>query len=196
MASLNLLAPGGFCPARFSLERVSTGFSSRSQVSGLLQVRPTLGWHWRGSMTFPPARPDRMAALEGAMHAWGLGDSMEFGHPLRPIPRGTLRGSPLVSTTHAAGSRTLRINSPINGRTLLAGDLIKVVGCLYMVAQDVTLIGPTDVALSGSLLTPVANNTSVIWDHPTLDWVRAAPIRITYVPGIGEAIEVDFEEAR
>lgn len=193
MATLSLLATRPFCPSSFTLERVSGGFTSRSQVSALLQVRPTLGWYWRGSMRFPAATHADRAEMEALMHAWGLGDVMSFGHPLRPVPRGTMRGSPTVSGAHSAGSRVLKIDGT---GTLEAGDLFKAGGCLYMVAEKATLSGPTDVILSGSLLTDLSSGAPIEWDRPAIDWVRTSPIRVTYIPGISVAIEVDFEEAR
>jgi hypothetical protein len=62
------------------------------------------------TLTLPPCRgadgPARQAFLHGLM---SRGDWLRMGVPHQPYPRGTLRGSPTVATSVAAGARSVSL---------------------------------------------------------------------------------------
>lgn len=178
----------------FAIERVSSGFSSRSQVTGDGQDRPTLGWFWRGSMTLIAATHDERAEIEALAHGWGAGDRMTFGHMGRK-KLGTVTGTVTVVGSFAAGVRQISI-AGTNGQTIRAGDMFNLGGCLYQTRLDATLSGTTALHLVGTLLTSVANGNALNFDTPTSKWIRTAPLRVVYLPGISPGIEIDFEERR
>lgn len=192
MATLTLPATLGV--SRFELERVSVGLASRSQVSGVSQVRETLGWYWRALLAFPPCDYRDAAALEAFLASFGAGDVLQLGHPVRPVPGGSMRGAPTVSGLHAAGARSVLI-SATNGATLRAGDLLGILGRLYMVAAPVTFGAvATAVSIAGGLQGDVPGATAVAWDRPATTWRRLAPPRVVYRPGYIESVELDLEE--
>lgn len=178
----------------FGIERVSFGFSSRSPVSGDGQDRPAVGWFWRGSMTMIPARPDERAAVEALVHGWGHGDRMTFGHMGRR-KLGTVTGTVTVVGSHAAGVRQINV-AGTNGHTIAAGDMFNLGGCFYQARLPATLSGTTALHLVGTLLKPASNGNALNFDTPTSKWIRTAPLRVVYLPGISPGIEIDFEERR
>lgn len=183
-----------FRPNRFDLQRVSFAFASRSQVSGAGQIRPTLGWFWSATLGFPAATYDDRAELEAFFHGLGAGDLLTFAHPLRPIPRGTLRGTPTVNGAHSAGVRTISVNGT-EGATLLAGDFFAVSNRLYMVRESMVFgASATDVEIAGTLLTDLANGTGITWDRPTTNWARVSTPSISYLPGISPGFVIGLEE--
>lgn len=177
----------------FTIERVSFGFASQSQVTGDSQGRPTLGWFWRGSMTLIPTSHDDRADVEALIHGWGNGDRMTFGHMGRR-KRGTATTLSVVGS-HAAGARQINV-SGTNGQTIRAGDMFNLSGCLYQARLDATLSGTTALHLVGTLLTNVTNGNQLTFANPTSKWIRTSVIPVTYLPGYSPGIEIDFEERR
>jgi len=194
MADLTWPSSRLFRPMRFALERVSGGFVSRSQVSALLQARPTLGWYWRGEMTLIPTSPEERSEVEAVLHAWGLGDTMTFGYMGRRN-RGTASGPITVSGAHVAGARTVAMTGT-NGQTVKAGDMFSLGSGLYMVAEDATFSGATSIKIVGGLLSSAANGISVNFANPTAKWIRTAPPRVVRLSGHSPGIEIQFEQAR
>lgn len=192
MATVTL--PAGWCPAAFAMRAVNPAFLSRSQATGQQQVRGVPGWYWQASVEWP------MRQSGGAMDAFigrlGPGDLLQMAHPVRPVPVGTLRGSPQVNGAHNAGAKTLAIKNATNGQTLLAGDFVGVGGVVYMVASDVTVSGGgASVALTTGLRAALTNNTAVAWNAPTINWRVMPGAMLVYRPGYQERVAMDLEEA-
>lgn len=197
--ALIVVPPGLLCPSDFKLHRVSAGFSSRSQVTQGLQIRPLIGWYWAGSMQFPKKNRRNAAKLEALLHAWGVGDHIYFGHLDRPIPKGTLRETTTLSFGYVAGQSLISLSSANGqGKTLLAGDCFGLDGVLYMVLWDVTFSNATpataSVQLVAPLRKPVDAGTQIELINPTIPWVRTSQPAITYGPGGSQSAEITFEE--
>ena len=104
---------------------VSTGF-----FTGQRTVRSNLADRLRATLIYGPcsgaAAADREAFLFGLI---STGDFIRLALPHRLTRRGSMAGSPVVTSTTAAGSRTLPITTTA-GATMKSGDWIGVGGNL------------------------------------------------------------------
>lgn len=102
--------------------------------TGARQRRSHLVDRLRATLTLPPCRAHTAAQREAFILAvLSTGDYLRLALPHRLRRRGTMAGSPTVTTTTAAGARTLPITTT-PGATLLAGDWISVNGNLLQCA--------------------------------------------------------------
>lgn len=103
-----------------------------SFFSGQTQSVSHLADRLRATVTLAPCSP-----LEGArreaffMEVISAGHWLSVHHLERPNPNGTLRGTPTVAVTAAAGARTLQVQGEV-GDTLLAGDPLGADGGLLL----------------------------------------------------------------
>lgn len=110
-----------FAGALFSLglevsESANTGF-----LTGNRTRRSNLVDRLRGILTVPPAKDkDGGAQREAFMLGWrSNGDTLRMGMPHRPALSGTMRGSPVLSASSAAGTRSISISGALSGVNLL-----------------------------------------------------------------------------
>lgn len=134
MATQDLPTAMARAAARLSLSlsvsaSVSTGF-----FTGQRTVRSNLADRLRATLIYGPcsgaAAADREAFLFGLI---STGDFIRLALPHRLQRRGTMAGSPVVTSNAAAGVRTLQITTTA-GATLLPGDWISVGGNLLQCA--------------------------------------------------------------
>jgi hypothetical protein len=123
----------------------------------------------RVSMTMPVARDEAAAQREAFLLRLNRsGDWVRLWHFARPIPLGTLRGSPTASAaTRGATSLTLQTTA---GATLVGGDLLGVAGQIIQVAYPGATAngsGAIVVPLVSPLRVAVSNAAAVTWDKPT-----------------------------
>lgn len=92
---------------------------------------------------------------------------VRLGHLGVPIPRGTMRGNPLVKTAVSPGAESVVLKS-MNG-TLLRGDWIGLSDGMHVVGDTVTPNGSNEgtVPISPQIRTTVAADSAVVWDRPT-----------------------------
>lgn len=140
----------------------ATVLESTSPYTGESRTVDMLGHRWGMSITYPYHTLEERPEVE----AFWLGLRGGSGRVLiwdlnRPVPRGTLRGSP----TLAAGAAQFATQLSISGSgTLLPGDKFKVANQVFVVRSasglTVQVEHPVRVALSGG--------APVIWDRPTV----------------------------
>lgn len=95
-------------------------------------------------------------------------------HILRPVPRGTLRGAPTLSSSAAAGAETMTLSTGQPGATLLRGDWIGVNQggtnrqLLHVQADAIANgSGVMTVTFRNRLRVALGAGSTVVWDKPT-----------------------------
>lgn len=105
----------------------------------------------------------------------GGANRLAMHHHGRPIPNGSLRGSPIINANAAAGSKSIQLAN-VNG-TLLAGDIIGVLGQNLMVVDDAAPSGGTmTVNVRGALRADVSVGAAVTWNKPAVNFIPRSNI--------------------
>lgn len=132
------------------------------------------GARWAASIRFEPdletlMRPKVEALL---MSVEGGANQLQMPHWGRPIPNGSLRGTPTVGTAIAAGAKVITIAGASTG-TLKRGDIIGVLGQLVMVLADVNPAAGNlnNVPVSPAFRQAINSGTAVVWNKPTALWI-------------------------
>lgn len=100
----------------------------------------------------------------------GGANRLSMHHHGRPIPNGSMRGSPIINANAPAGSKSIQLGS-VSG-TLLAGDIIGVLGQNLMVVDDAAPSGGVmTVNVRGALRAAVTVGTTVVWSKPAINWI-------------------------
>ena len=127
------------------------------------------------------------------------GDWVALGHVRRPIPQGTLRGTPTVASSAVAGATTLSVQTTA-GATLLAGDILGGGGQLLMTGYAGATADGSGV-LSMPLVLPlraaISSPAALTWNAPTATWqLEVESLDVDYTPGRWQdAIEIPLREA-
>lgn len=105
-------------------------------------------------------------------------------HFALPAPRGTMRASPLLNASAAAGAESVSIKS-MSG-TLLRGDVIGLADGLHIVTDDAAPAGGIGtVSISPQVRYAIAADSAVVWDRPTQTFVVTAVPAIPFQGGRG-----------
>ena len=151
----------------------------------------------RITMTLPVAR-DNAAAMREAflLRLMRSGDWVRLHHFARPIPLGSLRGSPTASAaTRGAMSLTVQTTA---GATLVGGDVLGVAGQLIQVAHPGATAngsGVIVVPLVSPLRVAVTNGAAVAWSKPVSSFQLQGEAGMDYVaPRRQLAVELQFLE--
>lgn len=140
---------------------------------GSVQTFALPGARWTATLTFEaqtdsPAR----ARIEAFITNWrGGANRLQMPFLWRPVPNGSLRGTPSLAQSASSGATTLELQN-CNG-TLLAGDFIGVLGQNMMVMQDASPAGGgfMTVSINPPLRTAANVGTSVEWNRPAILWI-------------------------
>jgi hypothetical protein len=175
----------------------AVSLESRSPYNGEIKTVDLLGHRWMVSMTYPvhtlAERPDVEAFWLGLRGKTGRVNLWDLG---RPVPRGSMRGSPTLAGGAAFQANALRISTP-TGNTLLAGDRIKVSNQLFVVRTGgVSVANELTVGIEHPVRSFLAFGSAVVWDKPTTGFMRISdelrlPRRGSSHPGFSiELVEV------
>lgn len=151
------------------------------------------------TLTLRPCRPEHGAEREAFVNGLvSSGDWVRMGHPMRTVPRGTLRGSPTVAANAAAGARSFVLNGT-PGETLLAGDMLEVADQLLPVAYAGAVVGgggTATVPLQLPLRVALTTAQAVVWNGPTGLWQLAVDqLDLGYMRGQWQqAVTLPFRE--
>lgn len=168
-----------------------------SPFNGSEQVIDMLNDRWLVSMTLPNRKFADAARIEAFIAALrGMTNTVALYHWIRKVPRGTMRGAPVLKFPLFRGDPNLIITTT-PGATLLAGDMVGCAGLLLQIASDCTADG------TGELYAPVVNRsraaapagTPVYWDRPTAPFRLSSPSAVQFVPGYATEVSLDFVEA-
>lgn len=183
-------------PKRFSAELRTNVMVSVSPLNGSVDTLELPGARWVFDLDFDGAYFSEQAEREALWtQMGGQSNRMALYHFVRPAPRGTMRGSPTLSATAAAGATSLSI-STTTGNTLLRGDMLKVGSQLVQVVADATSSGGVlTAAIRPALRAQVASGQPVTWDKPTSLFIPSGPVAIPYGAVLGEGFSVEMVEA-
>jgi hypothetical protein len=119
-----------------------------------------------------------------------------------PVPYGTMRGSPVLASSHIQGATVLAITTTA-GATLLDGDMIGVTTTATYAVQTVRVVAGGVASGAGALsvqieppLRAAANSaTAVVWDRPLIMWRMVDRAwRARFIPGEAEPMTIEFVE--
>lgn len=190
--------PAGFRPSSVSLRLYTSQRVNAAPFGGSEQAVDLLNDRWLMSLRLPASLPADSAAREAFLASLrGQVNTCALWHFMRPVPRGTMRGTPTLSASAAQGASSIAITGGTASGTLLAGDMLGVGGLLLMVAADVTLngSGAGTVTLVNRLRTALSSAAAVTWSQPTAPFRLLNNASVTYLPGLAESVELDFGEA-
>jgi hypothetical protein len=166
--------------------------------SGRVNTFGLPGARWVATITFDndheeEQRP-RVEAL--ILSLKGGANQLAMPHFGRPIPRGTLRGSPTLGANVPPGAEIFPILNATG--SLLKGDIIGVGGQLLMVVNDAfPANGRIDVQVSPSTRRAYSAGTAVVWNRPTCLWIpktsTAGPF--PYRPNMRPGFSIELVEA-
>jgi hypothetical protein len=118
------------------------------------------------------------------MKVGGPANLVRLWHRIRPIPRGSMRGSPTLASALAQGATSMSIQTT-PGATLKHADMLKVGSMLFMCHSPATADGSGVMSVS---VTPPArvsapSGATVEWDKPTGTFMPTGEIRVPYGDG-------------
>lgn len=191
------------------------------------QVVDRFGDYWVASLDFVPIVGLINAGAAEAFIDRLAGNTLTFYDRKRPHPLGTLRdgltstwswasgtstwswasgtstwtyGNPVVKTSIPQFAITATINT-VPGRTLYAGDKLKIGGRLRRIMADATADGSGDMAIEfrPAAESAIAAYSAVEWDRPTLTCRLAGDVPIVWTPshqdGFVEGFSLNLIEA-
>jgi len=190
--------PEALIPQRAAIGSQGAGEQFRSPYNGTIQTTDFVAERWVLSVTMPQARRVNAGAFEAfAFQLRGGFNRVRAWHFGRPVPIGTMRGSPTLSAGVARGATALPITGGTANSTLLAGDMLGVGGQLCMVAITTTLngSGAGSVPIVHRVRGTIAGGSAVTWNKPTGDFVMPAMLAsVLHMPGAIDGAAFDFEE--
>lgn len=195
---MSLIAlPAGFCPRTFSMRLQTNQRVFDSPFGGSGQAIDLLNDRWLVSLSLPNKKHADSAVVEAFIASLrGMTNTVALYHWVRKVPRGTMRGTPVVNPA-AAGTDQIMIGVSTAGETLKAGDLIGIGGMLLMVAEDCVENGSggLPVKLANKLRRNLIAGEPVIWDRPAAIFRLASNSAVQYIPGYAPEVAFDFVEA-
>lgn len=200
MSSLAL--PGALRINSFSLDNPVAQLMHEGDLGDSGQVVDLLKDRWTCSMSFAAMinlsalQQERSAAIEAYFNSMrGMVNTIPVHHRRRPIPLGTLRGSPTLSASVSQGAAQISMNAT-TGVTLLPGDMLGLAGRLYMVStRCVSVAGVITVPLANRIRAAASSGAAVVWDRPSIEMRRVSGGICVYVPGGFEISGIELVEA-
>lgn len=128
------------------------------------------GGRFTATVTFAPDYDADRASVEAMIAALrGGARRLRMPHFGRPIPRGTMRGSPTIAQVPQRGANEIKLNG---SGTLEVGDIIGCMDHWHMVETLTTAVGGVlTVPVSPSVRFSFPLGAAVVWDRPTALWI-------------------------
>lgn len=189
--------PAALRPQSFAPSLRKAGLQFRSPFNGTAQAIDFIAERWVFSLTLPPKRIEGAGQVEALLFnlAGGI-ERVRCWHFFRPIPLGTVRGSPVLASGASRGNTSLAITTTASA-TLKAGDMIGAGGQLFMVSTDCAAngTGAITVPVINRVRATIAGGSAVTWDSPTADFILPAMAPgAAYRPALLEGTAFDLEE--
>lgn len=177
MATIDWPAGRTWTPASMRWGASTPKSAWAAYFTGQVQSISHLADRLRCVVTLPPCGPADAGAREAFfLEVASAGHWVRLGHPQRPTPLGTLRGSPTVASSAAVGARTLSVQGSV-GDTLAGGDVLGAGGQLLQAGYAGAVANGSGV-LSVPLVLPLraalSAGAAVTWSAPTATWQLAA----------------------
>lgn len=145
--------------------------------SGRVDTYGLPGARWTAVVTFPGDDDD---VLRGAAEALivslrGGARRLSMGHFARPIPNGTLRGSPVLAAPTTEGANTISLTNCNGG--VKAGDIGGLGTQLLMAEEDANPSGGNmTVKVSPCVRAVYSAGTAFVWNEPTCLWIPRSSV--------------------
>lgn len=163
--------PAGWFPKQFDLGVRRNVVQFRSPMTNDLQSVDLLVWRWRATLVMRDEHSAGPAA--GAQEAFfnelvGGANDVELYHFARPVPTGSLRGTPALQSPMLKLANSFVLTGCAPGSTLYAGDMIGLASQLLQVRANA-------IANAGGQMTVLTVNRSralvdagtlAVWDRP------------------------------
>jgi hypothetical protein len=189
--------PAGIRPATFALQQRRSGLQFRSPFNGTAQAVDFVAERWVFSLLLTPRHYAEAGQVEALLFGlMGGVERVRLWHFTRPIPKGTMRGTPVLASGVSRGGTSLPLTTT-TGATLKAGDMIGAGSQLFMVGADCTANG------SGAITVPVVNRVratiaggaAVTWDAPKAEFiVPTMQAGVNFQPAFLLGVPFDAEE--
>jgi hypothetical protein len=186
--------PASLLPDAMEWASLKSAIQFRSPFNGATESIEFPGARWGLGLSLPPTLDYLGGEAEAFFNRLAGGmDRVAICNFMRPVPRGTLRGTPTLAATSARGDLTLYLASL---GSLAAGDFFKVGTQLFQCFQACSAIGSVlTVPLVQPVRTATAAGAAVQWDRPTALFVMPANSnRVHYGGGVLAALKIDLEE--
>ena len=167
--------------------------------SGRIDTFGLPGGRWTASIRFELGFEDgdRPAIEALIMSLEGGANRLSLHHLGRPVPNGTLRGTPTLGSAVAAGAKSLTLVNANGG--LKRGDIIGLPGQIVMVTADVNpVVTNLTVAVLPAIRASHNSGTAVAWNKPTTLFIprNAVAGPFPFSPGkVRPAFSLDLIEA-
>lgn len=198
MATINWPTSG----RAFSLAQYDEGLEWNVQISagraGNVTTRAVPGIRWLATLLIPDetvANDLYRGQLEALLATLDGGENrLAMFNLARPLPNGTLTGSPTVSGSHAAGVSSIALAN-CNG-TLLRGDRIGIAGQRFLVTADATPSGNAmTVSVRPKVRVALSGGAAVVWDKPTSLFIPTTPkVIVPYRANVRPGFAVELME--
>lgn len=181
--------PAAWKPNRFRMQVLPNERLFQGYYSGQSQAIDLLGEMWVCEMDLPPSRDEeRGADMEGFFdRLLGRVHLIELWNMKRPVPRGTLRGTPELANDVSQLASSIRILCE-PGMTIKVGDNIGIgSGQTSRAVTNATADeeGEMVVSIMPRARIAYAAGTAILWDKPTVLFRQAAEggVPIDWEPG-------------
>lgn len=190
-----------FKAAQFSLGlQVSEALARGFYTGNVISQRSAQADRMTCTVTLPPCTRDQAGEREGyILHLRSQRLWMRFGMLQRPIPLGTLRGTPTVTSAAVAGATSIAITTTA-GATMRPGDFLSVGTNTLLMAgiPGATANGGGAMTLPLAMPCPVAitSGASLTWDRPKGLWEwDGDTVQIDYVaPVLQQGVALQFRQ--
>lgn len=194
----NLAWPSNITPSLLDWRLKKSGSGFIGFYTSGIQAVDYLGEFWDVNLTLPgEGRLLRKAGQLDALLMYLAGgiNKVDIYHWARPIPRGTLRGSPTMKEATSRGDASL-VLTVAAGSTLEPGDLIGAGTQLFMVRLACAAVGTElTVPLLNRVRGVIAEDSAVVWNKPTVAMVAPELSAGTvYGPGVRAPSELHLME--
>jgi hypothetical protein len=190
--------PSSFRPESFSMRLATMQSAFSAPFGGSEQVIDHQNDRWDATANLPRGPQELVASREAFVNAMrGQTNTVALYHFGRPVPLGTMRGTPTTLSFPAARGTDLVVIQSIVGATLLAGDMIGINGLLLQVRQDCPADGSGAIYayLANRLRADIPLGSPVVWNRPTAPFRLISKPSFLYAAGYAEGASLDFVEA-
>jgi hypothetical protein len=195
---MSLIAwPTGLKASAFTLTLSTVQRVHSSPYAGSEQVVDLLNDRWMATLELPPNVQASGGSVEGFINSLrNMTNTVNLWHMARALPLGTISGSPTVNGAHAIGAATLNVTTAA-GATVKQGDMLGANSLLLQAAADATADGSGHIAipLANRLRKAMVGGEAVTLNKPTAPFRCTSKAGVGYVPGVANAVSLDFVEA-
>lgn len=199
MATVDWPTDRAFTPQRMTFGASTPKAAWSAPFTGQTQSISHLADRLMCKVLLPPCNATNAGRREAfLMGLASTGDWVRMGHRQRPVPLGTLRGSPTAQASASAGARTLSVQTSA-GATMLAGDIVGVNGQLLITAYAGATANGSGVMLLPLVLplrAAVSSSAPLTWSSPNATWQLATDaVELEYMaPRLQDSVEIVLRE--